>query len=55
MLRLFINLTPFIPLSLKGEGEDNFERETNVSLKHSLVYPLQRIGKEILERGETPL
>jgi len=26
MLRLFINLTPFIPLSLKGEGEEILER-----------------------------
>jgi len=25
-LRLFINLTPFIPLFLKGEGEEILER-----------------------------
>ncbi len=32
MLRLFINLTPFIPLSLKGEGEEILERgETPLS------------------------
>jgi len=24
--RIFINLTPFIPLSLKGEGEEILER-----------------------------
>ncbi len=26
VIRLFINLTPFIPLSLKGEGEEILER-----------------------------
>jgi len=25
-IRLFIDLTPFIPLSLKGEGEETLER-----------------------------
>jgi len=33
ILGLFIDLTPFIPLSLKGEGEEILERGF-ASLKH---------------------
>jgi len=40
---LFINLTPFIPLSLKGEGEETFERGF-APLKPTLPLPLLREG-----------
>ena len=39
--RLFINLTPLIPLSLKGEGEEILERD-EVSLLPTLPLPLLR-------------
>jgi hypothetical protein len=51
--RLFIDLTPFIPLSLKGEGEIVFKRGANAPLKHPIYF--QREGEEILERGSAPL
>jgi len=43
---LFINLTPFIPLSLKGEGEEIVERG-EAPLLPTLPLPLIREG----ERG----
>jgi hypothetical protein len=42
-LRLFINLTPFIPLSLKGEGEEILERG-EAPLYSTLPLPLLREG-----------
>jgi hypothetical protein len=34
--RVFFNLTPFIPLSLKGEGEGIFIRGASAPLKHPM-------------------
>jgi len=47
---LFIDLTPLIPLSLKGEGE-------GLVLKgfHPFNLPSLTEEEEILERGEAPL
>jgi hypothetical protein len=42
-MRLFINLTPFIPLSLKGEGEEILERGF-APLLLTLLLPLVREG-----------
>jgi len=42
-LGLFINLTPFIPLSLKGEGEEILERGF-APLLPTLPLPLTREG-----------
>jgi len=54
---LFINLTPFIPLSLERRGGNGFERGANAPPKHSCLNKLllSKEGEEILERGETPL
>ena len=41
--RSFINLTPFIPLSLKGEGEEILERD-EAPLLPTLPLPLVREG-----------
>jgi len=40
---MFINLTPFIPLSFKGEGEEILERG-ETPLLHTLPLPLVREG-----------
>jgi len=40
---LFINLTPLVPLSLKGEGEEIFERG-KAPLLPTLPLPLLREG-----------
>ena len=42
-MRLLINLTPFIPLSLKGEGEEILERG-EAPLLLTLPLPLIREG-----------
>jgi hypothetical protein len=46
---LLINLTPFIPLSLKGEGEIVFKRGANAPLKHPIHF--QRERKIVFKRG----
>jgi len=52
---LIINLTPFIPLSSKGEGEEYHKRGfASLQLSFSTYY-FEGEGKEILERGEAPL
>jgi hypothetical protein len=43
LLRALINLTPFIPLSLKGEGEEILERGFHPSLMYTPL-PLLREG-----------
>jgi len=50
---LFINLTPFIPLSLKGEGED-YGRGASAPLKHPDFGELKR-GKASLSSSPPSL
>jgi len=53
---LFVDLSPFIPLSLKGEGKIVLKEGVNTPLKHPrLSSLLSSKGEEILERGEAPL
>jgi len=55
--RLFINLTPLIPLSFEGEGESIYRRGASTPLKHPIK--LNSLSKEnegeIIERGFAPL
>ncbi len=56
IMRLFGDLTPFIPLSLKGEGE-SYEREAPPPLDSpDNIYSLVRRGGIIYRRGaDAPL
>jgi len=39
LLTLFINLTPFIPLSFEGEGEEVFREGLRPSLTYTPPFP----------------
>jgi len=55
---VFTNLTPYIPLSFKGEGEGIYREGFHPSLtllNHPLRKSLLERGKGFIERGFTPL
>jgi hypothetical protein len=55
ILRLFIYLTPCVPLSFEGEGEDN-RRGANTPLKRPVrLIPSKVRGKVYFERVEASL
>jgi hypothetical protein len=51
--RFFINLTPCIPLSKNGEGEDFFKRGAGAPLKHPAKLVSFK-GREMKKRGAKP-
>jgi len=49
-LKIFINLTPFIPLSFKGEGDGFFKKRGFASLRHP-VRLTSLVGREVFCQG----
>jgi len=57
---LFINLTPFVPLSFKGEGEETFEgasplQSTPDKRPSPIDRILERLSSKGIKRGKAPL
>jgi hypothetical protein len=49
--RLCINLTPCIPLSLKGEGEERKKRGASLSLQNVSPFPFRGRGIKKGDKG----
>jgi len=49
---LFINLTPFVPLSILGEGEGIFREGLRPSLTCTLLSFTKGMEKYLIKKGE---